>query len=346
MNIKSEKVIYAKEFSDESHKFETGIFIWGEDLIDKKLILFPKKLKLIDRYEDIRDNLRQCAVVIIDKNKEKYFHFILTSTDTVTGNVYFSITQFNSMWKNLRNSVNVGIQLANEIESSPIKVPEDILVFDQIKRIGSTPVIKNYRLEYKQRELTEEERFKNARKQSLFDNQKMIYFYSDDSKYYHDKDCVDVAKISVNDIKASDVKPNKLICPKCKRKLCVRIACYPNTKQIPICYRILGRQNVPTKLLYHFVMKAKFKFHATSFDELWIKSPEDEWVVAGLNDDKLVLWHNNYINTAPNERYVTNGFHKQNVEDLTLVRILNYIEHHTSKPFETATENDRNTGEK
>ena len=69
------------------------------------------------------------------------------------------------------------------------------MVFDYLMRQGSTPVIENDVIKYVAREMTEEEKHKNSRKQSLMDNPKMIYFYSDNSRYYHDKECDDVKEI-------------------------------------------------------------------------------------------------------------------------------------------------------
>ena len=69
------------------------------------------------------------------------------------------------------------------------------MVFDYLMRQGSTPVIENDVIKYVAREMTEEEKHKNSRKQSLMDNPKMLYFYSDNSRYYHDKECDDVKEI-------------------------------------------------------------------------------------------------------------------------------------------------------
>jgi hypothetical protein len=40
----------------------------------------------------------------------------------------------------------------------------------------------------------------------------------------------------------------------------------------------------------------------------------------------LSLWHNNYVKTSETERYITEGFHNQNVDRKKLVQILKYIE--------------------
>ena len=45
MNTKSEKNIYENGLQMKAVRFCTDIFVWGEDLTDKKLIIYPQKLK-------------------------------------------------------------------------------------------------------------------------------------------------------------------------------------------------------------------------------------------------------------------------------------------------------------
>lgn len=71
------------------------------------------------------------------------------------------------------------------------------------------------------------------------------------------------------------------------------------------------------------------KFHATSVEELLIEGTEDTWIVKGLNNKKLALWHNNYVRTGPTERYITDGFHKQKVENKSLSQLLSYVENYS-----------------
>lgn len=83
------------------------------------------------------------------------------------------------------------------------------------------------------------------------------------------------------------------------------------------------------------------KFHATSMEELLVEGVEDTWIVKGLCNKNLALWHNNYVKTGPTERYITEGFHKQKVENKSLTQLLTYIEKysfikHLEKEHQTA----------
>ena len=63
MKIKSEKACYSDELQRIALRFNAEYFVWGEELIDKKLIIYPKKLKGITVYEAIQDHLEPCGFV-------------------------------------------------------------------------------------------------------------------------------------------------------------------------------------------------------------------------------------------------------------------------------------------
>lgn len=331
MNIKSEKEFYANKLRQKALRFNADIFVWGEELIDKKVIIYPKKLKDIEEYSEIKEQLEPCGIVLIDTRKSDFLSCTSAMINTENGYVYFPVGSFNSAWKLLKNSIEKGIRIAEEqTGSSPIVKPEDVLVFDYLIRKGSSPVIENNVIKYVPREMTEEEKYKNGRKQSLIDNPKMLYFYSDKSKCYHDKECNSVKDIIAERFQASDTIPDgKEMCPKCKRKLLFRVACYPNNKQMPICDRIFKNQYISNSRIQHYVMDVGMKFHAKDYSKMQVKSVEDNWLIKGLDNNKMELWHNNYVKTSPTERYITNGYHNQNVECSTLVQLLNYIERYS-----------------
>ena len=57
MNIKSEKEFYGEELKRVALRFNADIFVWGEELISRKLIIYPKKLKDVIGYEEVKENL-------------------------------------------------------------------------------------------------------------------------------------------------------------------------------------------------------------------------------------------------------------------------------------------------
>lgn len=326
MDIKSEKEFYGYKFEKMALRFNADIFVWGEELIGKNLIIYPKKLKNVIGYQEVKDDLEPCGLVLIDSYTIDILHFVSATVNTANGNIYITEPGFNSSWKLLKNSVSIGIKIAKQNGGSPIENPEEIIVLDNLHRTGSAPIIVNNVVKYEAKELTDEERYRYSRKQSLLDNPRKLYFYEINGMYYHDKDCVEIKQIPPERFDASEEIPDKKICPKCQRIIYIRKACFPNTKQMGVCDKILRSHGVSLGKIEHCVMEAGMKFHATSIEELLVEGVEDTWVVKGLYTKNLTLWHNNYVKTGPTERYITEGFHKQKVGHKSLSQLLTYIE--------------------
>lgn len=72
MNIKSEKEFYGEELKRVALRFNADIFVWGEELISRKLIIYPKKLKDVIGYEEVKENLEPCGLVLIDTCKQDF----------------------------------------------------------------------------------------------------------------------------------------------------------------------------------------------------------------------------------------------------------------------------------
>ena len=98
MNIKSEKKFYGEELKRVALRFNADIFVWGEELINRKLIIYPKKLKDVIGYEEVKENLEPCGLVLIDTRKQDFLHCTSAMVDTIKGNVYMSEAGFNSSW--------------------------------------------------------------------------------------------------------------------------------------------------------------------------------------------------------------------------------------------------------
>lgn len=331
MNLISEKEFYSSYWEEAAMQFHEECFVWGEELYDKKLIIYPKKLKQVENYMEVKGRLELCKIVVVNLRKSNFLSCIPAMFDTGSDNVYLTEANFNSIWKRLKSSVNLGIRLAKERgEQCNIMQAEDIVNLDNLSRDSSIPMIKDDMIQYQSKELTEEERNLHSRRQSLLDNPKMSFYYGADDRYYHDKECSLVKEISAEQFCASEKIPEeKEICPKCRRQVYFRKACAPNSKQIPICDRIFANHRVSASKIEHCVMEAGMKFHATSLDELFVEGKEDKWIIKGLTTDHLSLWHNNYVKVSTTERYITGGYHEQKFSGKTLTQALNYIDQYS-----------------
>ena len=91
-------------------RFCTDIFVWGEDLTDKKLIIYPQKVKCIDDYISKKDRLKACGVVLINPEDSDPVHLVTATVDIESGDLYVHESGFNHMWKYIRNIINAVLE--------------------------------------------------------------------------------------------------------------------------------------------------------------------------------------------------------------------------------------------
>lgn len=109
----------------------------------------------------------------------------------------------------------------------------------------------------------------------------------------------------------------------------LRKACSPYVKQIPQVDRLLIKAGLTDYQLEKFVYEEELKFKTDQAGELTVKGKEDTWIIKGFQTMELSLWHNNYVKTAPRERYITQGFHNQGMDGKRLYSMLTYISAYT-----------------
>ena len=114
-------------------------------------------------------------------------------------------------------------------------------------------------------------------------------------------------------------------CKKCQRMMLLRKACDPYVKQIPEVDALLRKAGISTEILEKYVMEKSLRFHIDKDGDFIVKGDEDTWLIKGFEKGKYSLWHNNYVKTAPRERYITSGFHEQKVKGKKLKDMFGYI---------------------
>jgi hypothetical protein len=327
MIIRSEKESYRDDFREITGSYNEDIYLWGEDLLDKKLVLYTGKMKEIPEYNQYADRLLNCGLIVVNVQKKKALRCITTRFNSETNRIYLKDDTFNAIWLYLRKSVDLGIRRTKPLEQEcNIKSPEGILDFKYLVRKASDPILKNHRIEYQAREQSKEEIQLLGIRQSAIDNKKNLYFYSKLGGYVHDRSCELLREICNEDLVASAELPaGRNYCPKCLRTILIRKACAPNSKEIPVCNHFLTQYGIKTNHLMKFVEEDYLKFHAKTLDEMTVIGKEDTWKIIVTPQKTLQLWHNNYIRTSPTERYMTDGFHNQGLEQGNLKYFLNYI---------------------
>lgn len=330
MAIISEKKIYEQQVNSILTARDVDYILWGEDLYNSRIIIFPNKIKDIPGYDVINPDLTDAALVYLDRSKEKFIKTTIVRCDPEKEDIYIPEGNFNAIWKFLRGSIAFGIRIKRETkEEIHIKYPEDIVDLSLLTADGSKAYFDDGLLVHNcaPKIITEEELRARGRKQSLLDNPKNRYFYTTESRVYHDKDCECISTIMPGSFMASSVAPEGFRpCKKCGRRIFIREICYPNVKIIPAINHIMFNSGITNNQLEKIAFEYKLKVRYNSMDEITVKGKEDSWIIKGLENNRPVLWHNNYIKIGPHERCIAGGYHRQTkVDGHTLFSMFGYI---------------------
>ena len=334
LELMSEKMMYSSALEEISYKYDVEGFIWGEEMYDCKIHIYPYKLSSIPEYTEVYDDLINVGLVYLNNKEENPVHVYIIRLNEKTGiDIYMPEGNFNSYWKYVRNSVAVGMQICNEkgIEID-IEKPEDILDISMLERNGKCPFVdeETYEVKYLRRELSDDEIQEQKRKQRALDNPNNRYFYDEDQQFYHDRTCDEIKTIIPKHFMASEsIPPGFLPCKKCHRMMLLRKACDPYVKQIPDVDVILRRAGISNTILEKYVIEKSLWFHVNNDGNLMVRGAEDTRIIKELKGEKYSLWHNNYVKTAPRERYIASGFHDQKIIRKKLQDLLGYIDGYT-----------------
>ena len=134
-------------------------------------------------------------------------------------------------------------------------------------------------------------------------------------------------------------------CMKCRRKLCIRVACSPNVKQMAPLSHLLTEAEIKDSQLERYVLNYRLKFKCEKDGELIVCGKEDTWIIKEMKNGKLSLWHNNYVVTGEKERYITQGFHDQGIEVKSFSFLMEYINNYTYEKHLKAKEIKEKTEE-
>ena len=321
----SQKMLYGAELQEMSYRLGYDVYIWAEDLISKKIVVYQGSIKNVLQALHMED-YGECGLVYVNLRYDNYFRCIDAKCSLDEDVIFLTEKQFNDVWTDMQPAIEIGI--SNEKSDC---TPADLLdlSFLDRKNKNSEPVVKDGKIVYEQKQNTEVDKARRAR-QSAMDNPKLIFCYSvhSDSTIYHDKACEDVRKIADQDFRASAVPPDgREPCPKCKMSIYLRPACGNRPKQLPILRSIFLSEHLHAKTVKKLIDRG-FRFTAADRNELHVFCNEDNWI-ARRGEKTWTLWHNNYVRTSETERYMTEGYHDQQFQNRQLYPLLRYIGQYT-----------------
>ena len=337
MRAVSEKILYDNlllaRYAAKGAK-PSNLVLWGEDIVNGRLILFPKKTDTLPEYDSICRATTGASLIYFDKKKQQPVLFCDVRYDKQTQNVYMFADTFNDVWKFLKESVKNGIELKRDRGEAVEELPEGYVDLAFLRHKSSEAVVKNDRIEYISKVIPEREQKTRSKMQSALDNPANRFFYAFNSGIYHDKDCEFLKEIPTELFTASEDRPiTRKPCRRCLRIMCLRELCSPYVKQMPAVNRLLKRGDIGNNYLERLAFEYGIKLRADEDGSLVVVSAEDTWKIRGFDKDSLSLWQNNYIKTSPEERCITQGFHhKKTADGRTLFQMLERIRRYKYDP--------------
>lgn len=168
----------------------------------------------------------------------------------------------------------------------------------------------------------------------MMDNKDLIFCFSKQGGYVHDKCCPIVPIISDEDFMASATMPEGSDkCHRCRMMMAVREACKPKPKQIQAICGLFRRKGVGTRQVEKLVFDKGYRFFLNTPNELSVETREDKWLIKIHSNQKLSLWHNNYTKISDTERAIGEGFHKQGDFGKSIKNVLEYIDQYSWEKF-------------
>ena len=338
MNLNKEKGYYKRFLEQTKGYYEYDYILWGEDLFNSKIIVYPKKLS--DVVDTKQVHLENVGLVVVYAQCQPPIKIIAANADVKNEIIYLTENSFNAIWPYWRPSLVNSIKQARyERKFCPASTPEELIVLDQLKRFGSYPVITQKGIEYFEKPRTQDALLNEAKKQRLLDNPRLMVFYDRNNSILHDKECMYIKKIPGERFCASDhILANTKLCGYCKKKLLLRIGCSPYVSHIPDVASFLSAMGLPDNYLEQFIVEKGLRFKMVSPNELEVKGKEDTWRIVGRFQSELTLYHNNYRRNDDNTRTMLAGFHSQGFHGRKISRMLFFIADYS---WEGHLENER-----
>lgn len=322
MNLLSEKELYKIDIEESIKYMDADYFFLGEDLVNIPVFLYKKQISNIPNYEDIKEYFVNAYIVFFNFVHSDFLKFAPVQYNTKDTSLYLNENTFNYCWKYLRRSVQLGINIkSSNDEISKLLEPEDILNLTYMCNDKSVAYIEDQKIKYRSRISDQQDKLYRAR-QSILDNPK-YNFIVDQNHITHYKKCPLINISSSGDITGLEkLDLVDTLCPQCKWDSLLYLACNSN-EQMAKCKRILMKSNIPFEDLENAALNNNLCLIKNK-NGLEITYNEDTWLIIETNHT-YELWHNNYVKTADNARYITNGFHNQHITSNSLLPLWNYI---------------------
>ena len=157
------------------------------------------------------------------------------------------------------------------------------------------------------------------RRDSLMDNQKMKFAYSEGAKKFHDRSCRLVGNIKDEKFRMSDTFPTEISpCPLCYRKSLIRAGVQPHESKLFEAYeKALQMLKASTKAIHKLTIEHEGKFCGVGIGEVSFAVKDDKWCIKIEANGAFCLYHNSYYRIGDDDRLLRKDFHLQKILENT-----------------------------
>lgn len=242
---------------------------------------------------------------------------IPVNADLEKKRIYIEEKSFNSYWK----EIQAAVLQERRIQAVPGKaaglsgpVERDMVDLSLYEDESRKAVLCKNKIKIVGKPLNEETRMLQSRRASAMDNKKIRYVFSEKDNIVHDKACSLVKNISDRDFRASEELPeDRILCCVCTRMVYIRKACGDDFKNFGMYQHFFRRGRVGLKEMDRLVNEYGAAIHMEDEDTMRVKCGEDQWKLTLTGDGGVTLLHNNYVMVNDTERYISGGYHEQNL---------------------------------
>lgn len=77
MEVNNEKTFYEINVTEAFRTVDADVVLWGEDLHDAKIVLYPKKITALPGYDEIKERLVNAGLVYFNFRTENFIKFTI-----------------------------------------------------------------------------------------------------------------------------------------------------------------------------------------------------------------------------------------------------------------------------
>ena len=152
------------------------------------------------------------------------------------------------------------------------------------------------------------------------------FVYSSKKMVLHDKSCKFLNKMNRDNVyvtsKIGDIYKLPLF-QHCRREIMIRML--SGNKYFDTYNNMLRKTNVSVEQLHDLVFGKNFLLEGSYEDKILITYGQDKWILQLVTNDKVILWHGNYIRSIDGDRFHVKDYHKQYDESISWEKAITTI---------------------